>query len=140
MNALLILAGALALQTSVTAAPVVTAPTNQLNLAWDAVPGAGVTNYVLYAHTNTLTATNLAAATVKAGVGTNTLVAVENLAPGQWSFAVTAVKAGVESPPSNILPVEVPPAPVNLRTVVLQYGATVTNLTDMGYFRLRILP
>jgi len=113
------------------------AKAGSLNLAWDASPAsANVTNYVLYASTNTLTITN---ATVKLNVGTNTTAAVDNLAVGQWNFGVTAVAAGnVQSDLSAVLPVQVPPPPTNMRTIIVQYSASLTNgFSDVGFFKIR---
>lgn len=111
----------------------------EVTLAWDASPSPAVTNYVLYAHTNSLSATNLASATVKVNAGTNLTALVENLRPPvTWYFVATAVAGGVQSDPSNQLIVQVPPPPANARVVAVQFGITLTNLTDVGFFRLRI--
>lgn len=111
---------------------------SDVKLAWDASPTPGVTNYVLYASTNSLTATNLPTATVRLNVGTNLTASVENIQPGQWSFAATGMKDGLESDPSNILIVDVPKPPDRMRTVVVQYSGTLTNFYDVGFFRLRL--
>lgn len=108
-------------------------------LAWDASLTPGVTNYVLYASTNVLTSTNLASAPVRVNVGTNLTARVSDLLPGQWYFAVTVEKGGVQSDPSNVLPVEVPASPGTLRTVALQYSATLTNgFQDLLFLKLRV--
>ena len=109
-----------------------------VRLGWDASTSAGVTNYVLYAHTNTLASTNLAAAVVRQKVGTNLTATIEDIKPGRWWFAATAVGGGVESQPSNILIVDVPQPPPNMRTIVVQYSGTLTNFYDVGFFRLRL--
>jgi hypothetical protein len=108
-----------------------------VNLAWNASPTPAVT-YVLYAHTNDLTATNLSSAIVRLNIGTNLTATVEALKAGQWCFVATAKLNGVESDPSNSLIVEVPEPPSNMRTVVLQYSGTLTNFYDVGFFRLRL--
>jgi hypothetical protein len=100
-----------------------------VRLAWDASPTPGVTNYLLYAHTNLLTATNLSASLLRFHVGTNLTATVEALQSGQWSFTVTAMKDGLESDPSNVLLVEVPQPPARMRTVVVQYSGTL-NFQD----------
>ena len=110
----------------------------ELKLAWDESPTTGVTNYVLYASTNALNASNLQTAAVRLNVGTNLTATVEDIQPGQWSFAATAQKMGVESAPSNILLVDVPTPPARMRTVVVQYSGTLTNFYDVGFFRLRL--
>lgn len=116
----------------------VSAHAANLQISWDASPTPGVTNYTLYAHTNTLTATNLAGAVVKVNVGTNLSVAVLGLPSGQWKFVVTATKSGLESDPSVTLPVEVPVPPPNLRTVIIEWSTNLTNWTDLGFFKLKI--
>lgn len=110
-----------------------------IKLAWDASPTVGVTNYVLYASTNTITTTNILSSAVRVSVGTNLTATISDLVPGNWYFAATAMKLGVESAPSNILQVQVPVAPTNMLTVFVQYSTSITNgFTDTGFFRLRI--
>lgn len=109
-----------------------------IRLAWDASTTSGTTNYILYAHTNTLTATNLSSAAVRLNVGTNLTGTVENLRAGRWWFATTAQITAVESLPSNVHIEEVPNPPAAMRTVVLQYSGTLTNFYDVGFFRLRL--
>ena len=115
-----------------------TSMASDAKLAWDASLTTGVTNYVLYASTNILSATNLTSATVRLNVGTNLTATVEGIQTGQWSFAATAMKDGIESDPSNILIVDVPQPPARMRTVVVQYSGTLTNFYDVGFFRLRL--
>lgn len=111
----------------------------EVQLAWDASPSPGITNYILYAHTNALTKTNLSTAVVKVSAGTNTTASLDNLATGTWWLTVTASKGGVQSDPSNILIIDVPQPPAQMRSVVIQYSATLTNgFNDLGFFRLRI--
>lgn len=109
-----------------------------VRLAWDASATAGITNYVLYAHTNALDNTNLTNAVVRVDTGTNTTATIEALNPGRWWFAATAMKDGIESDASNVLGVEVPAAPTGTRTVVIQYSTNLTNFSNVGYFRLKI--
>lgn len=110
-----------------------------VTVAWDASPTPGVTNYVLYAHTNLLTATNLASAVVKVNCGTNLSASIEDLhPPSQWYLAATAAAGGVQSDLSNVLIVQVPVTPPNARVVAIQYGITLSNFVDAGFFRLRI--
>lgn len=111
---------------------------SDVKLTWDASPSSGVTNYVLYAHTNSFPVTNRFSAIVRLNVGTNLTASVESLKPGQWSFAATAMLDGLESDLSNILVMEVPKPPGNMRTVVVQYSGTLTNFYDVGFFRLRL--
>lgn len=110
---------------------------SDLKLAWDASPTPGITNYVLYASTNTLTATNLPSAQVRLNVGTNLTATVTDIKAGQWTFAATAMKDGIESAPTLLL-AEVPKPPDRMRTVVVQYSGTLTNFYDVGFFRLRL--
>jgi hypothetical protein len=107
-------------------------------LGWDPSPSPGVTNYVLYASTNGLSASTLTNAMVAVNVGTNTLMEAQNIVPGTWSFAVTAQAGGIESGPSNILIVQVPAAPANLRSVIIQFPGSNIVLTNLPYFRLLI--
>lgn len=108
-----------------------------VRLAWDASPTEGITNYVLYANNmifSTPSPTNL----VHINVGTNLTCTIEGLDPGRWYFAATAMKDGLESDISNVIEVEVPAPPANMRTVIVQYSGTLTNFQDVGFFRLRI--
>ena len=106
-------------------------------LAWNASPTTGSSN-ILWASTNAITQSNLTNSTVRLNVGTNLTATVLDLQPGQWWFTVTAVKSGIVSDLSNVLAVEVPQPAPNFRTVIIQWGPTVTNFTDTGFFRLRI--
>ena len=111
---------------------------SDIRLAWDASVTVGITNYVLYAHTNVLSQSNYKAAIVRLNVGTNLTALIESIQPGRWSFAATAMMDGIESDLSNVVNVEVPLSPRNMRTVVVQYSGTLTNFYDVGFFRLRL--
>jgi hypothetical protein len=115
-----------------------TASGQTVRLAWDPAPTVGITNYTLYASTNALSATNLLAATTNIPCGTNLTGTVSEIVAGRWWFAATAWKDGIESLPSNVLQVEVPRPPANMRTVVVQYSGTLTNFYDVGFFKLRL--
>jgi len=94
------------------------ATASEVKLAWDASATAGVTNHIVYAFTN---ATLSTAPIVKQSVGTNLTATI--LTPpvsSRWWFIVTAVKDGVESLPSNVVSVEFPAAPTNIRVVSTQ--------------------
>jgi hypothetical protein len=92
-----------------------------LKLAWDASPDSNVTNYVVYAATNSTTVlTNFPA-------GTNLTVTIKNLSPATWRFYATAQKDGAESLPSNVVIVQVPVEPANLRTVAVQYTFSLAD-------------
>jgi hypothetical protein len=108
-----------------------TSMASDIQLAWDASPDLGVTGYVIYARTNSSTA-------IRINVGTNLTAKVESLAPGRWTFSAAALTAITESGPSNLLIVDVPEPPPNMRTVVVQYSGTLTNFYDVGFFRLRL--
>lgn len=110
-----------------------------VKLAWDASPTTGV-SYRLYAHTNSLSKTNLAASVVKVDVGTNLVATVDQIQAGKWWFTVTAVsQEGLESLPSNVVQAEVPVKPDNMRTVVVQFSGTITNgWQDVGFFRIKL--
>lgn len=111
---------------------------SEVNLAWDPSETPGITNYVLYAHTNALVMTNLSTASVRVPVGTNLTATCVWLKPGRYWFTVTAMRDGVESDPSNVVTVEAPEPPENMRTLVIQYSGTISNWTDVGFFKLRI--
>jgi len=113
-----------------------TALASEIRLAWNASPTTGVTNYTLFAGTNSPISTTNSAARIN--VGTNLTATVQDLVPGQWLFAVTCQANGVESDFSNIVIVQVPVAPANMRVVVVQYSGTLTNFYDVGFFRLRL--
>lgn len=86
-------------------------------LGWIPSPDTGVTNYVIYGSTNVLSSTNLATAEMRFNAGTNLTFTVTNLVPMNYTFAATAMEGGIESGPSNILPVGVPNAPTNLKLI-----------------------
>lgn len=111
----------------------------EVRFGWDASPTIGVTNYVLMAHTNSYPTTNYTDATVKIGVGTNLTAKVTDLATGRWYFWAVAQKDGVASDPSNVVAVEVPLPPAGMRTISVQYGATlVGGMTNLIYFKLHV--
>jgi hypothetical protein len=121
----------------------------QISLAWSPSPGTNVAGYYIYASTNVITdpLTNA----IRSDVGNLTKGTVDLSGPGTWHFAASAYAystnvlngtnytSKVESALSNQVIVEVPPPPPNMRTLVLQFGTTVTNWTDAGFFRIRIL-
>jgi len=113
----------------------VSAEASFIRLAWDASVTPGC-EYVLYASTNELTQETYRDATVRVPCGTNLTATIEGIVEGAWSFAATAVKDGVESDLSNVVVTEIPSAPGTMRTVVLQYSATITNWMDVGFFRV----
>lgn len=110
-------------------------------LAWDASTTAGVTNYMLYASTNTLNATNLSTALVIRPAGNNLNAFITGINSARWFFVVTTIKDGQESLPSNLVIYDVPsiPAvPANARTVAIQYGVSLgTNRENVGFFWLQ---
>lgn len=111
-----------------------------IQLVWDASPTAGVTNYMLYAHTNVIGPLTLNQAVVKRLVGTSGTARIEGIT-GTWWFTVTAWKDGLESDPSNVISgYWIPPtradAPQNMRIE----NARVANYANgiiTPYFRLR---
>lgn len=120
----------------IVAALYVTAAAAQIpvNLAWDASPAAGVTNYSLYFSQNPAFTNNLAATgTGVINVGTNR-TATATVAEGtRWFFCATAWAGGLQStnPPSNVVSYIAPTAPsqpTNMRlTFVFAPGTTVTS-------------
>jgi len=113
-----------------------------VRLVWDPSPSPLVTNYCLYCATNGLLGASLTNAVTTVNVGTNLTVTLNNIAAGDYQFAVTAWATGVESGPSNVLPVEIARPPANLQTLVLQVNGTLsgTNWQTAGFFRLQINP
>jgi hypothetical protein len=111
----------------------------EINLLWDASETPGVTNYTLYAHTNAITQADYRTAVVRVNSGTNLATRLQGLAVGKWWFCATAVKDNVESDISNVLLVEAPKAPGQMRVLAIQYTHTLTNeWTDVGFFKLKI--
>jgi len=131
---LVALAAALLLSFTVWAEP------GEVNLAWDASTTPGV-QYRLYAAPFILSVTNLPLALVKLDAGTNRTAQLAALAAGTWHFVATSyfVTNNIESVPSNQVTVQVPAPPPNMRTVVLQWNATVsgTNWLETGFFRIK---
>lgn len=109
----------------------------QLKLAWDA-PASPASQFTIYAATNEITAANLSESLVKINVDTNQTASISDLQSGTWYFAATETLNGVESSPSANLIATVPPAPKNLRTVILQYSADLTNWTNVNFFKLKV--
>lgn len=110
-----------------------------IKFSWDPSPTTNVTGYTLYAHTNYITELNKTNCLVKVNVGTNLTATLEDFTlNGIWYFGATATKEGLESKLSNIISLEVPQPPTNMRTVVLQYSGTLTNFYDVGFFKLRL--
>lgn len=108
-----------------------------IKLQWNPSTSLGVTNYVVYASTNVLTSSNLYDRAARLNVGTNLTATIQNIRTGSWWFTVTAMSNGLESDCSNIINVNVPVAPQNLRTIVIQYDGTLSNFYDVGFFKLR---
>jgi hypothetical protein len=109
------------------------APAGNVRLAWDPSPDTNVVSYAIYAGTNS------GNYFIRLAVGTNLTCTVSNLSAYRWYFVATAATVeGIESLPSNEVQCEVPKAPANMRTVVLQYGNTLTNFYDVGFFKLRL--
>lgn len=106
--------------------------------AWNASTTSGITNYVIYANRAPLDYATRTNVTARLNVGTNLTASVEFLVPSQWWFAATAMKDGLESDFSNVIQVECPSPPANMRTVVLQFSGTLTNFYDVGFFKLRL--
>jgi len=111
----------------------------EFQISWNSSPTPGVTNYVLYFSTNVLNnVTRTNSSTIRLNAGTNLTGFVSGIIPDQWQFGVTAMKDGIESDLSNLLLVEVPEPPKNLRIIALQFSGTLSNFYDVGFFKLRI--
>lgn len=111
---------------------------SDVHLAWDPSPsGSNVTNYLILAHTNS--SVGMRTNSVRVNAGTNTSALVEGMAGGMtWYFVCVAQAGGLTSDNSNMVIAQTPLPPPNMRTVVVQYVATLTNFSDVGFFRLRI--
>lgn len=95
------------------------AAAGSIKLVWDGSPSTNV-NYVVQAY-NVTRGTNQFFS-----VGTNLAATIE--ANGeQWNFMVIAEKDGAESPSSNVLPIEFPKPPANLRAVPILYTHDLTS-------------
>lgn len=119
----------------------VTCHGGRARVEWDASSTTNVT-YVLYAHTNALSGTNLYNAAVRVNVGTNLTATALFTNAGRWHLVATALDHwGVESDPSNELIVQIPAPVANLRTVAIDHAITLTGpYTNVGFFRLSIGP
>ena len=114
-------------------------PGQTVKLAWDASETNQPITYVLYESMNVLSDATIATATTNVLTGTNLTVTVSGLLAGNWWFAVAARDTnGIQSLLSNVLQIEVPKPPLNMRTVVLQYSGTLSNFYDVGFFKLRL--
>jgi len=101
-----------------------------VRLGWETHSPA--TNFVIYATCGTNT--------IRVDTGTNQVATLLGIQPGHWSFQASAMLDGVESDKSAPLPVQVLPAPANLRTLEVQFSATLTNWQTAGFFRLKLEP
>jgi hypothetical protein len=114
-------------------------PGQTVKFAWD--PPTNSTQpltYWFYESMNVLSDATIATATTNVSVGTNLTVTVSGLV-GHWWFAVADRDTnGLQSLLSNVLQIEVPKPPLNMRTVVLQYSGTLSNFYDVGFFKLRL--
>jgi len=120
------------------------ATAQSLKIAWDASPSALIEpiGYRFYAGTNAITEANKTNAIVRINAGTNTTATITNVIPATWYMRATAYSFSnnLESVLSDQLVVNFPTyRPENLRTVILQWNATVTgtNWIDTGFFRIK---
>ena len=113
---------------------------SQFILAWDRSSDDTLTNgltYVIHGEQRTATATNLITV---ANITSNT-VGIYDIVSGDWTFYATAKLAGIESESSNLLLLRVPVEPLNMKTVILQYSATLDGpFVDALFLKLRPLP
>jgi len=114
-----------------------------IKLAWDAnPPNENVTNYVVYAFTNspgtvTLGFTNVALV-AKLDVGTNTTATVSDLQPGEWMFSASAMTHNrLESDLAPLITAKLPHKPKVFKFVIVEYSDVLTNFYDVGVFKLR---
>ena len=109
-----------------------------IKFAWDASPSVGVTNYALFAHTNATAITNYALAKVAVNVGTNLTCTISDLRPGRWWFFAAAMADGMTSDPSNVLQIEMANPPPNMRSLTVQYGASLESMSNNIFFKLKV--
>lgn len=113
-----------------------------VTLEWDPSPDA-VSGYRLYASTNSVSVHRLTNALVKVDCGMNRVCTLSNLVSGvTWYFVATGYTTNAESLPSNEVIYRIPMAPVQMRTVIVQWQGTVvgTNWQDVGFFRIKMGP
>jgi hypothetical protein len=117
-----------------------TCPGQTVKFAWD--PPTNSTQpltYWLYASTNALSDATILSATTNLPANTNLTATISDLLATHWWFAAASRDTnGIQSVLSNVLQVEVPKPPLNMRTVVLQYSGTLSNFYDVGFFKLRL--
>ncbi len=107
-----------------------TAGAASVSIAWEPSATIGVTNYIVRFWRDGASVVNTAQ------VGTATNHTIHNLDAGRWHCQVSAQSAqGIESDPSNLLVMEVPPAPV-IR-INLQGSGNITgpwtNIVSAGW-------
>lgn len=114
-------------------------PGQTVKFAWDSPTNSQPLTYWLYASTNALSDATISTATINLPAGTNLTATISDLLAAHWWFAAASRDTnGVQSLLSNVLQVEVPKPPLNMRTVVLQYSGTLSNFYDVGFFKLRL--
>jgi hypothetical protein len=114
-------------------------PGQTIKFAWDPATNSQPLTYWLYASANPLSDSTISTATTNIPVGTNLTATISQISVGSWWFAVAARDTnGIQSLLSNVLQVQVPNPPLNMRTVVLQYSGTLSNFYDVGFFKLRL--
>jgi len=92
----------------------------QIQIAWDSPVGSSNSGYVIYAHTNALSPATLGSATIKAVLPSRTqlsmVLSITNTtqATVRWYVYASATYAVGESPLSNQLIIDLPPAPAVL--------------------------
>ena len=112
----------------------------EVRLAWGPSATTHCT-YRVYAFTNdpagTFPWSASPAPVARINAGTNLTATVDQVAPGLYWFAATAISQdGLESEYNRPLAAESPAPPGDMRMVVLEYSGTLTNWT--GFLRLRI--
>lgn len=115
----------IAITTTVTQAVSTPPPLQSMQLGWDAVPEAGISNYKVYVGTASQQYSRVLDA------GTAISVAIGDLEYGQtYYFAVKAVGiAGIEGAPSNELVVTISPPPLPVGTSLTAAGTVTRSLS-----------
>jgi len=88
-----------------------------VKIAWTPSPSTGVTNYIVYASTNSINSSNVSSAQIQILAGPVVAHTLTNLTVGKWYITVTAVADDSESDISNVVTATIPaPAGPVIRT------------------------
>lgn len=119
-----------------------TGSASEVPLVWDYPTNEVASAYVLYVSPTPITATNFHNAAVRLLLPPIKSTTLKDFKPGVYWMAVSAMSqdGSLESDCSNILLVQIPTSPNNLRTIAVQYSTTITNWSDVGFFKVKVSP